>query len=53
VEASARCFCDDIIDPWLEVRDGMIAMPTSPGLGRRIDTSKLARYKLQERMFAP
>src|SRR5262249_43621415 len=36
-----------IIDPWLEVRDCTIAMPTAPGLGRRIDTGKLARYKLQ------
>jgi hypothetical protein len=27
-------------------------MPTAPGLGRRIDTSKLARYKVQERTFA-
>jgi o-succinylbenzoate synthase len=52
VEASARWFCDDIIDPWLEVRSGMIAMPAAPGLGRRIDTSKLARYKVQERTFA-
>jgi O-succinylbenzoate synthase len=52
VEASARWFCDDIIDPWLEVRGGMIAMPTSPGLGRRIDPGKLARYKVRERTFA-
>ena len=52
VEASARWFCDDIIDPWLEVRGGMIAMPTAPGLGYRIDPGKLARYKVQERTFA-
>ena len=52
VEASARWFCDDIIDPWLEVGGGMIAMPTAPGLGYRIDAGKLARYKVQERTFA-
>jgi O-succinylbenzoate synthase len=52
VEASARWFRDDIIDPWIEVRSGMIAMPTAPGLGRRIDTNKLARYKVRERTFA-
>ena len=52
VEASARWFRDDIIDPWLEVADGMITMPTAPGLGYRVDTSKLARYKVQERTFA-
>jgi o-succinylbenzoate synthase len=51
VEASARWFCDDIIDPWLEVRGGMIAMPAAPGLGRRIDPGKLARYKVRERNF--
>jgi hypothetical protein len=48
VEASARWFCDDIIDPWLEVaaddRDAHGA-----GLGLRIDRGKLARYKVQER----
>ena len=52
VEASARWFCDDIIDPWLEVGGGMIAMPTAPGLGYRVDAGKLARYKVQERTFA-
>jgi o-succinylbenzoate synthase len=51
VEASARWFCDDIIDPWLEVGGGMIAMP-SPGLGYRIDPGKLARYKVRARTFA-
>jgi O-succinylbenzoate synthase len=52
VEASARWFCDDIIDPWIEVRDGMITLPTTPGLGYRINEDKLARYKVQERTFA-
>jgi O-succinylbenzoate synthase len=51
VEASARWFCDDIIDPWIEVSGGMIAMPTEPGLGHRIDSGKLARYKVQEKTF--
>jgi O-succinylbenzoate synthase len=51
VEASARWFTDDIIDPWLEVNDGMIAMPAAPGLGYKIDPDKLARYKVQERTF--
>jgi O-succinylbenzoate synthase len=52
VEASARWFCDDIIDPWVEVGVGWIAMPTAPGLGYRIDLRKLARYRVQERTFA-
>jgi O-succinylbenzoate synthase len=52
VEASARWFRDDIIDPWIEVGGGTIAMPTEPGLGYRVDTGKLARYKVRERTFA-
>jgi o-succinylbenzoate synthase len=52
VEASARWFCDDIIDPWLEIEGGMIAMPMAAGLGYRVDPDKLARYKVQERTFA-
>src|SRR3954447_15328977 len=51
VEASARWFCDDVIDPWLEVVAGMITMPRAPGLGYRINAGKLARYKVQERTF--
>jgi len=51
VEASARWFWDDIINPWIEVRDGMIAMPTAAGLGYRVDPSKLARYKVHEKTF--
>ena len=52
VEASARWFTDDIIDPWLDVDSGMIAMPKAPGLGYRIDSDKLARYKIEQRTFA-
>ena len=52
VEASARWFRDDIIDPWIEVRGGMIAMPTGPGLGYSVNLEKLSRYKVQERVFA-
>jgi O-succinylbenzoate synthase len=52
VEASARWFTDDIVDPWLDVHSGMIAMPKAPGLGYRIDPDKLARYKVEQRTFA-
>jgi len=51
VEASARWFRDDIIDPWLEVGKGMISMPGAPGLGYRVDEGKLSRYKVQETTF--
>ncbi|MBL8177317.1 MAG: o-succinylbenzoate synthase [Bryobacterales bacterium] len=48
VEASSRWFRDDIIEPWVEVREGTIAMPQTPGLGYRIDGAKLARYRIAE-----
>ena len=48
VEASSRWFCDDIIEPWIDVRDGWIAMPQTPGLGYRIDEKRLARYRVAE-----
>jgi O-succinylbenzoate synthase len=51
VEASARWFRDDIIEPFLEVRDGMIELPTTPGLGYRVNPEKLARYKVREETF--
>ena len=52
VEASARWFRDDIIDPCLEVGAGMIAMPGAPGLGYRVGPGKLGRYKVKEAAFA-
>ena len=46
VEASLRWFCDDIIQPVLEVKDGCLYPPSSPGLGFEIDEAKLARYSV-------
>ena len=46
VEASLRWFRDDIIEPFIEVRDGRIAMPAVPGLGYAVDARKLARYQV-------
>jgi O-succinylbenzoate synthase len=46
VEASSRWYRDDIIEPFLEVRDGRIALPMSPGLGYRIDAGTLERYQV-------
>lgn len=45
VEASLRWFRDDIIDPFLEVRDGLVQLPHQPGLGYRINEEKLQRYR--------
>lgn len=44
VEASARWFRDDIVDPWIQVKDGWIQMPDKPGLGYAINEDKLKKY---------
>lgn len=51
VESSARWFQDDIIEPWLEVRDGLIAMPNRAGLGYAISKDKLVRYQVSRQEF--
>ncbi|MFN7932424.1 MAG: o-succinylbenzoate synthase [Bryobacteraceae bacterium] len=53
VEASSRWFRDDIIEPWIEVSDGWITMPRTPGLGYHIDPAKLARYRIAEAAVTP
>mgnify|MGYP001272592256 CR=1 FL=1 len=52
VEASTRWFRDDIIEPFLDVHGGLIAMPQTPGLGYRIDPRKLERYRVAEAAIA-
>lgn len=51
VEASSRWFRDDIIEPFLVVRDGNIELPQTPGLGYRIDESKLQRYQVARQVI--
>jgi O-succinylbenzoate synthase len=51
VEASSRWFQDDIISPWIEVRDGVIELPASPGLGYMIDHSNIQKYRVAYRCF--
>jgi O-succinylbenzoate synthase len=51
VEASRRWFQDDIIAPFLEVRDGSIQLPTSPGLGYGVDDLKVRKYQVASRSF--
>ncbi len=51
VEASTRWFRDDIISPFLQVKNGNIELPTTPGLGYGIDGKKLLKYKLATRSF--
>jgi O-succinylbenzoate synthase len=51
VEASARWFRDDIIDPFLTVRGGLIDLPQAPGLGYSIDYAKVREYAAVSRTF--
>jgi O-succinylbenzoate synthase len=51
VEASDRWYRDDIIQPWIEVRNGMIRLPEAPGLGFDLDLAKVKRYSVRSRSF--
>jgi O-succinylbenzoate synthase len=51
VEASDRWFQDDIIDPFIRIRNGIIELPQSPGLGYSIDRDKIRMYTLASRSF--
>jgi O-succinylbenzoate synthase len=51
VEASLRWFRDDIIDPFLEVHDGLIKLPETPGLGYTINEDKLERYQIARQVI--
>jgi len=52
VEASARWFADDIIDPLITVnRQGWIHLPEGPGMGYRVDREKLQKYSTDTMVF--
>ncbi len=51
VEASLRWFQDDIVDPLLEVRDGLLHLPQTPGLGYTIHEEKLERYQVARQVI--
>ena len=51
VEASARWFRDDIIEPWIEVKDGLITLPEKPGIGYAVSEAKLERYRIAKQEF--
>jgi O-succinylbenzoate synthase len=51
VEASRRWFQDDIIDPFLEVRDGLLHLPEADGLGYTIHEEKLERYQIARQVI--
>jgi O-succinylbenzoate synthase len=51
VEASKRWFVDDIIDPLIEVQDGIITLPDGNGNGYSLNTRVMDRYKIREHRF--
>jgi O-succinylbenzoate synthase len=51
VEASDRWFRDDIISPFIQVRNGIIQLPDGPGLGYSIDVGKICKYKVASMSF--
>ena len=52
VEASDRWFRDDIIEPFIAVRNGIIQLPDTPGLGYKVNLDKIRRYAVASRSFA-
>jgi len=51
VEASHRWFVEDIIDPLIEVHNGMITLPDGIGNGYSLNQQVMRRYKVREQFF--
>jgi O-succinylbenzoate synthase len=51
VESSKRWFVDDIIDPLIEVSDGIITLPEGSGNGYRLDNRKVRQFAVREETF--
>jgi O-succinylbenzoate synthase len=52
VEASARWYTDDVIEPAIEIdRDGFIHLPAGPGSGFKISLDKVERYAVRSESF--
>ena len=52
VEASDRWFQDDIVNPFIQVRNGFIDLPATPGLGVNVDRQKIRKYEIASRSFS-
>ena len=51
VEASLRWFQDDIIHPFLEVKDGFMQPSRSPGIGFEVNEATLRKYTVASERF--
>lgn len=52
VESSARWFVDDIIEPLIEVRDGVITIPPGTGNCYTVSEAKLRNYEVRKQSFS-
>jgi O-succinylbenzoate synthase len=54
VEASARWFKDDIIEPLIEISgEGFIQLPEGAGMGYKVNMKKVERYRIRFEEFLP
>jgi len=54
VEASARWYADDLVDPALAIdRDGWIHIPPGPGSGFEVNRGRLERYTVRRMELTP
>ena len=51
VESSLRWFVDDIVDPFIAVRNGMIAIPPRIGNCYQLSQTTMRKYLVREKMF--
>jgi len=51
VESSRRWFVDDIVDPLLEVEEGMITLPAGAGNGYALSERAITRFRVAEQVF--
>jgi O-succinylbenzoate synthase len=53
IEASARWYIDDIVEPAIEIdASGLIQLPAGPGTGYRVSREKVERYSIAAQVFA-
>lgn len=52
VQSSKRWFVDDIVEPLLEVHDGIFTLPSSPGNGYRINHQTVEKYSVRHERFS-
>ena len=52
VESSKRWFVEDIVEPLIEVHDGIITLPSSSGNGYQINQSAVRKYLVKQESFS-